>query len=645
MATIGPNLARTSTAMTSDLMMSNLRRSHRSLLEVQQELATGQRVNRPSDAPQSVGLIRTMQAILSQFAQDRKALNTAANASATADQSLAEVTQLVMQAQNIASSQIGIGSDAGTRASQAAVVESLIETLVQVGNTEHNGVYLFGGERASERPFVERLGGIEYRGAKQALTQTVNGVDYALNATGSDALGALSSRVQGRAELTVAATGDTRIASLEGARDLGVKPGTVRVTVNGVESEVDLRGVERLSDVAGRINEALGGAGTLSVTATGFSLTAGGGDSVTIADFGTGTTAADLGIAIAASGGATTPGDPVQPRLTEATRLSEISGAGGAAIDWASGLKITNGGQTKVVSFGSAETVEDMINLVEQAEMGVELGINGGGRGLSLINRVNGTELSIGEAGGGTTAGDLGLRSFAADTELAELNHGKGVRRVEGEADLRIDMGDGATSFEVNLDGATSVQDVIDAMDAAATAAGVGGDLTVSLAADGNGFVLISAIAGGGPFGVSAINGSRAAEDLGIDKQVSGGTIEGDDTATIRTESALTHLMMLRDALLANDERQITEAGELLHADVGRVAGVRARTGVQAERVEAALNRIEDRTVQTEAMLSDLRDSDYAEAVSRFTRLQQQLEATLLSGQQVMRLSLLDFLR
>ncbi|MEX2673297.1 MAG: flagellin [Phycisphaeraceae bacterium] len=642
MSTIPSSLARTSTAMTSDSMMSNLRRTHLELLRVQTELATGQRVNKPSDAPESVGLIKSMQHILAQFEKDKKALDTAGNTAAMADQSLAEISELINQASSIASSQIGIGSDAETRKSEAAVIQSLIDTVTQVGNTKFQDVYLFGGEQAATQPFVEHLGGIEYLGSHDPLTQNIGNSEYALNASGAGAFGALSTQVQGKADLDVQATGETRIRDLEGARGLGTNLGSVRVTVNGTTTDVDLRGVERLSDVTDRINNVLGTAGDLSVTADGFSLTAEAGETIAIADIGTGITAADLGLNITADDDETIAGGAINPRLTQATQLTDL----GAAIDWAGGLKITNGGNTRVIDFSAADTVEDMMNVVDQADIGVRLEINDAGTGFNLINAVSGTNLSVGENAGGTTATDLGLRSYAGDTELADLNHGKGVRRENGENDLRISMGDGATSFEVNLDGLTTVQQAIDAIDAAAAGAGLApGDLTVALASDGNGLTFTSALAAGDPFQIQSINGSRAAEDLGINKAVAGSTLAGDDVAQIRTDSVLTHMMMLRDALLNNDEQKITEAGEYLGVDVGKIAGVRAQQGVRAQAIESEKNRIDQRGLQTESMLSDLQDSDYSEAVTRFTKLQQQLQATMMSGQQLMQTSLLDFLR
>ena len=55
--------------------------------------------------------------------------------------------------------------------------------------------------------------------------------------------------------------------------------------------------------------------------------------------------------------------------------------------------------------------------------------------------------------------------------------------------------------------------------------------------------------------------------------------------------------------------------------------------------------RNESLDIQNQRLLSELRDTEYTEAISRFTQLEQQLQANLATATRVMQLSLLDFLR
>ena len=102
---------------------------------------------------------------------------------------------------------------------------------------------------------------------------------------------------------------------------------------------------------------------------------------------------------------------------------------------------------------------------------------------------------------------------------------------------------------------------------------------------------------------------------------------------------------MLRDALLGNDEAGIAFATEQLDEDVLRTAEARADVGVRSRRVSDSISREEDRMVQDQAHLSNVRDLDFAEAATRYALLEQQLQASMMTISRAQQLSLLDFLR
>ena len=61
--------------------------------------------------------------------------------------------------------------------------------------------------------------------------------------------------------------------------------------------------------------------------------------------------------------------------------------------------------------------------------------------------------------------------------------------------------------------------------------------------------------------------------------------------------------------------------------------------------MRARLEQTENAVVATRSFLSEIEDLDYTEAVTRFQQAQTALQANLLSGSQLLNLSLLDFLR
>jgi flagellar hook-associated protein 3 FlgL len=121
--------------------------------------------------------------------------------------------------------------------------------------------------------------------------------------------------------------------------------------------------------------------------------------------------------------------------------------------------------------------------------------------------------------------------------------------------------------------------------------------------------------------------------------------LTGEDRARVAVDSVFAHLMVLRDALRANDERGITLAGEKIEEDVNRMATARADVGVRARRLSDNVLREKELQLQDTALRSEVQDLDYTEAAIRFSTLQQQLQAALATTGRITSLSLLDFLR
>jgi flagellin-like hook-associated protein FlgL len=198
------------------------------------------------------------------------------------------------------------------------------------------------------------------------------------------------------------------------------------------------------------------------------------------------------------------------------------------------------------------------------------------------------------------------------------------------------------TSFGVDVNGANTVQDVINAINAADGGAGV----TASFAATGNGIVLTDTAGGAGTLTVTPVNGASTAKDLGIGGVAAvGNVITGTDANAPSVEGVFASLAKLRDALHANDANGITEAGTTLDLDQKRVVRVRGETGARVQEMEARQSRLEDQNVSTKTLLSSLSDTDFTEAVTRFQTLQTALQATMRTSGQILNLSLMDFLR
>ena len=642
--------------MSSSQLLSSLQRTQRELIDVQRAISTGTQVSSPSAAPARTSAILLLQQQLEARTQHENNLARALGIMNTVDGALSEATNTALEAKTIASSQIGIGSDSGTRGNQALVVSEQLRALKDIANREFGGINLFGGNQvlnSAGEVFVDFLGGMRYIGSRENMTNEV-GLDQplAINSNGHDSFGALSLRVESAIDLNPAATYATRISDVNGAQGLGVRLGQVIVTVDGTQSVVDLAGAHTLDDVRIRINDAVNAvdptAGSIDVAGSGFALTANAGHTIDVSDIGAGQIAADLGIVLTATA-ATVNGGDIDPRLTELTTLASL----GVTADFAGGLKITQGSSTKIADFSSATTIQDLQNVVQQLHLGARMEINRDGTALNLVSEVSGLEFSVGENAGGTTATDLGLRTFGVETQLKDFRLGLGVEVSEGQDDFRIELHDGST-FDVNLDGVSTVNEAITAIANAATTAGltVGGvgsggtNFNIGLATDGNGFTFEDNTAGANDFQVVQLNTSLAATHLGIYQNAgAGGSIIGDDNAKVQVDSIFTHLINLHDALVNDDTAGIVFAGDGMERSIDQLARARADAGVRANRIEQEQERSQELRRLEETTLDELRGADITAVITRFAQLQQQMQASLSIGAQNLQVSFLDFLR
>ncbi|MGQ9820229.1 MAG: flagellin N-terminal helical domain-containing protein [Thermogutta sp.] len=107
-------------------------------------------------------------------------------------------------------------------------------------------------------------------------------------------------------------------------------------------------------------------------------------------------------------------------------------GGSGQDLDIKSGIQVVNGGETFTISLADAVTVEDVLNRLNTSGAGLLAEINSNGTGINVRSRISGADFAIGE-NGGTTAAQLGIRSFDTGVFLQDLNYGRGVQDYQSE--------------------------------------------------------------------------------------------------------------------------------------------------------------------------------------------------------------------
>lgn len=184
--------------VTQQLMVSrvlgNLNNQTGKLLALQEQLATGLKVNAPSDDPLAARRAVNIRANIGAIEQYITNLSTAGPQLTESTNALQTVVDVLQRAQ-VLTVQGATGTNNQTQLDQIAIeIDQLLETAVAEANHQTNGRYVFGGTRTTAPPFTvtrdaeNRITAVAYQGNDEAIRIAIgDSVDVAINETGSDA--------------------------------------------------------------------------------------------------------------------------------------------------------------------------------------------------------------------------------------------------------------------------------------------------------------------------------------------------------------------------------------------------------------------------------------------------------------------------
>jgi flagellar hook-associated protein 3 FlgL len=739
------------------------------LQKLETQVSTGQRLTLPSDDPAAAAQAVDLNRLILEKNQIKTNLDTNQSYLTQTDTALANVSSLLSSARSTALSVSGTVVDISQRQTAAQVITSAINQLTDIGNETFNGRFLFAGSLSGTAPFEAQGSYVKYLGNDLNLSSLSDLSQlFQSNVSGVDAFGALSTAVNGTANLTPNVTAATPLANLNGGT--GISKGSIKIS-DGVHSTiVDLSSAVTIGDVANLIENhpPQGRSVRVNITPTGLvvSLDSAGAGNLTITEVGGGTTAKQLGLLSPNNAGpGPLVGQPLNPLLMKTTPLSNIlgtsaqaelispgsnkdilitadnhgsayngftinliddhtvtvgsekvnydsvgktitvdiasglstandvvkalnnnaafavnftasldsaesandgsgtldttptattAGGSGANFDAASGLQITNGGQTYTIDTSNDHTVEDLLNTLNGSPAGLLAQFNSDGNGINIQSRISGSDFSIGE-NGGVTATQLGVRTFNGSTRLDQLNYGIGVHTATSGPDFIIQRPDGY-QLKVTLGSAKTIQDVIDLINNDPNNQVAANKVTAQLATSGNGIVLTTTDSSTvSPFAVIEQNSSQAAQDLGLvpagstqsnPATVSGmtQTIAGSDVNPQEADSAFNALIRLKTALLNNDTNGINRAIGLLDGATSQLNLARADLGARENTLNSISNSLADEQNNLQSTLSNTVDVDMASAITNLTALQTSFSATLQMTAQLSRMTLLNYL-
>lgn len=639
------NIARVSQNLRAFNLLRSIQGNQLGAFRVSNQLATGMRFQTPSEDPLRSAATIEFDARLDRLGQVANNLRVVTASMNVTDASMSEAISLANDARAHALDALSQPNADGETESLSIVVDALIDQMIGIGNRSYLDRYLFSGHFGDQQPFELTGDGVVYHGDDRqlfAITDSDLSRD-AFSTPGTEFFRATSTAVRGINDLDPSVTPETRLSDLRGTAGTGLDMGIIRVTDGASTVDIDLRNAATVGDLVDRLNAELPATIEAVISGSGLNLvsTVAGPLQIEVTDTNGNTTARDLGINTNGAVPAVI-GKDLDPALTPRTTLASLNAGGG--IDLASTIKIRNGSRSADISFNGAQTLEDVLNRINQANVGVWARVGADGSTIEVVNRISGSALSI-EENGGRTATNLGIRSLSTATKLADLNDKHGVETVEG-ADFRVTTASGQ-QFDFDLDDlpltdSTTMQDLINWLNT--TAAGA---FTASLTSAGNGLRIVDNTAGPGALELAKLNESPALDGLGLTPQTRpgpGGSISGDDVNPIKTDSMFTALVELRNALSVDDRQGIDLASERLEQALQQMQDSHGRLAAQARIMEQRAERLDSEVTATQVLRSDVADADLTESIVRFQQLQTALQANLATASKVYDLSLIDYL-
>ena len=379
--------------------LQNIFRITENLFKAQQEIATGKRINRPSDDPAGMRDALLLRTGVNQANQFIRNIDNNRIFIQAGDTSLQSIDLSLIRAKELAVSQLGGASTAETRGFAALELDQIISQVFETANTKVKNQYIFSGTNFRVQPFSSEASGAIYMGNSESFKVGVaNNISIDFSIPGSQVLAA---------DLNPKITTDTLVSSLNGGA--GITSGSISISDRaGNSASVSVSSTDTIGNVISRINST-GVNVTASINSNGNGLQLVDTNTVitqsmTVSEVSGGNTAIELGILGKRDG--TLSGSDLNPIMTTSTLISSLEDGNGLTLN---DINVVNGAASGTVTLSSATTLGDVISLINNAGLNVTASINSAGNSLQITSNNSSTVAVVRNVGTDETAENLGL--------------------------------------------------------------------------------------------------------------------------------------------------------------------------------------------------------------------------------------------
>lgn len=144
---------RVTNRMLTDTVLNNINTNLERLSDLENKTSSGKMINRPSDDPAAVARLLSFKSVKQTQDQYEKNMRDAQGWLDTTDGALQGVNTVLQRARELAVYGSNGTMPDESRKALAEEVDKLVEEMVQVGNTNYGGRYIFAGSHTTEPPF------------------------------------------------------------------------------------------------------------------------------------------------------------------------------------------------------------------------------------------------------------------------------------------------------------------------------------------------------------------------------------------------------------------------------------------------------------------------------------------------------------
>ncbi|HPF33917.1 MAG TPA: hypothetical protein P5571_06015 [Candidatus Krumholzibacteria bacterium] len=379
------------------------------MAELQEQSASGRRVNSYADDPRGVSLTRHYESLLSQNDQYRSNIGRARTIVENTDTALQDLLEVLRDAATVARREVsGASSNWQTRNVGAAEVEGVIGQAISLLNQSVEGSSLFGGFRTDLDPFIRSATGeVQYQGDTNIMQVRIGpSTQIGINVPGSELLGSDRSVLSGFGDLSPRLDPTTALSAISHGN--GWSMGSIQFTdASGIEKTVDLSGAGTIADVISILGAA-GLTAAISADGSGLAVTDPAGGPLSIRDAAGGDTATTLGI-VGASDAGVIDGSDIRASAGWTQNLVDIDSLAGALP--LGSIHLEMDGQDVTIDLSAAATLDDVRTAFESAVTAAglpPLTMELSGAAINVVS-ITGASWVISNEPGDGTADALGL--------------------------------------------------------------------------------------------------------------------------------------------------------------------------------------------------------------------------------------------